>query len=60
MHTFWHVKTINVDQMTEYIIDSIQGMKVVHSIRSVGSMDLNKVLKKILACFCYFCVHVAW
>jgi len=28
----------------------------VHSIRSIGAMDVNKLLKKISICFCYFCV----
>ncbi len=27
-----------------------------HSIISVGVMDVNNIMKKSLSCFCYFCV----
>jgi hypothetical protein len=40
----------------------------VYYIRSIGPMDVNKLLRKTLACFCYFyvdpnfsaCENLAW
>ncbi len=55
MHTFWHVKTTYVDQMIEYIIDSMQRMNDVHSIWFVRSMDLNKILKKLGLFLLFLC-----
>jgi len=55
-HTFWNVKLTNVDWVIEYTCSFIKRTRDVHSILLVGPMDVNKLLKKSLACFCYFCL----
>jgi len=45
-----------VDTIIEYTCDIIKGMRDVHSVRSIGAMHVNKLLKKTLACFYCFCV----
>jgi hypothetical protein len=54
--TFWHIKIIDVDKKIEYTCSTIKGTKDVHFVRSIDSIDVNKLLKKSLACFCCFCV----
>jgi hypothetical protein len=56
MRTFWHFNLVDVDKVIEYNINSIKGTRDVHSVRFVGLMDVNKLLRKTLACFCCFCV----
>jgi hypothetical protein len=56
MCTFWHFNLVNVDRVTKYNTNSIKGTRDVHSIQFVGLMDVNKLLRKTLACFCCFCV----
>jgi hypothetical protein len=51
-----------------YTCDTIKGSQDIHSIRYVNSSDVNKLLKKHLACFyCHYldgnfttCVNLAW
>ena len=49
---FWNVKESEVDREHEFDYESIVGCKDLHSIRSIGAMDVNKLLKRSLACFC--------
>ncbi len=55
-HTFWYIKPSDVDRVTECTFYTIKKTKEVHSIKSVGAIDANKILKKSSTCFCYFCV----
>lgn len=55
-HVFWHVKITNVDQENIYTCDNIKESQKIHSIRSFSSNDVNKLLKKDLACFCFHCL----
>jgi len=45
-----------VDRATKYTCETIKGARNVHLVMSVGAMHVNKLLKKNLACFYYFCV----
>jgi hypothetical protein len=46
------VNKSNVDQQAMYICDTIEGSQDIHSIQFVSSSDVNKLLKKHLACLC--------
>jgi hypothetical protein len=48
---FWHVNLADVDHAIESTCSSIKGTKDVHSIWFVGSIDVNKLLKKSLVFF---------
>jgi hypothetical protein len=50
------VKIVDVDWITKGTTNSIKGTRDLHYVQFVGSMDVNKLLKKQLACFCYFYV----
>jgi hypothetical protein len=50
------VKPDDVDMVNEYTCEAIKGTKDLHSIRSMGVMDLNKLMKKSLSCLCSFYV----
>jgi hypothetical protein len=43
---------------TKYTCDTIKRRKDVHSIRFVGAMHVNKLLKNNLVCFCCLCVDL--
>lgn len=58
--TFWHVLEEDVDRETEYDCEPIKGCRDVHQIRSVGKLDVHKLLKRSLACFCPPCVDSNW
>jgi hypothetical protein len=49
------VKPTDVDRITEYTTNLIKGTRNMYYVWFVGSMDVNKLLKKNLACFCCFC-----
>ncbi len=55
-HIFWYIQPIDVDRVIDFTCTTIKGTKNVHSMNFVGAMDVNKLFKKNLACFCYFCV----
>ncbi len=50
------MKPDDVDKVNEYTCEAIKGTKDLHSIRSMGVMDLNKLMKKSLSCLCSFYV----
>ncbi len=50
------MKLVDVDQIIECTTNSIKGTRDMYCIQSIGSMDVNKLLKKSLACFCCLCV----
>ena len=50
------MKFDDVDRVNRYACEPIKGSQDLHSIRFVGVMDVNKIMKKSLSCFCYFCV----
>ncbi len=62
------MRTSNVNHQTMYTCDSIKGCRNLHSIKFIDVGDVNKLLKRILACFYYFyldsnytkCVNLAW
>jgi len=58
MCTFWYVKPIDVNDITEYTTNSIQGTMDVHCVWFVGPTNMNKLLKNNLACFCCFCTLI--
>ena len=58
--TFWHVLEEDVDRETEYDCEPIKGCRDMHQIRSVGPMEVNKLLKRSLACFCSACIATNW
>lgn len=58
--TFWHVLEDDVDRESNFDCDPIKGCREVHSVQSVGSMDVNKLLKRNLACFCTACIERDW
>jgi hypothetical protein len=58
--TFWHVLEDDVNRDIQYDCESIQGCRDVHQIRSVGKLDVHKLLKINLACFCCACLDSNW
>ena len=58
--TFWHVLEEDVDREIEYNCEPIMGCRDVHQIRSVGKLDVYKLLKRGLACFCPPCIESNW
>jgi hypothetical protein len=44
--TFWYIKPSYVDRVIEHTCDTIKGTREVHSIRSIGAIDVNKLLGK--------------
>ena len=58
--TFWHVLEEDVDREMEYDCEPIQGCRDVHQIRSVGKLDMHKLLKRNLACFYCACLDSNW
>jgi len=53
--TFFHVKPNDIDKVTKYIIETIKSTQDFHSIRSIGAMDVNKLMKKSLSYFhCFY------
>ncbi len=56
IRVFFHVKLDDIDKVNEYSCETIKGTKELHSIRSVGVMDVNKFMKKSLSCF--YCFYV--
>jgi hypothetical protein len=50
------VKPNDVDRVNQYDCEPIKGIQDLHSIKFVGVMDVNKIMKKNLSCFYYFCV----
>ena len=57
---FWHVLEGDVDRKHEYDYEPIPGYRDLHSIRSVGRMEVGKLLKRSLACFCFSCIQGRW
>jgi hypothetical protein len=53
---FFHLKPFDVDKVTQYTCHTIKGTKDLPSIKLVGVMDVNKLMKKSLSCFSCFCV----
>jgi hypothetical protein len=53
---FWHVGKDDTDRTNIITGDGIKGSRGLHSVRSVDCGDVNKLLKKNLACFCCFCM----
>jgi hypothetical protein len=41
MCTFWRVKPIDVNHVTKYTTNSIQGTRDVHYVQSIGPMDMT-------------------
>ena len=58
--TFWHVLEGDVDREHEYDCEPIPRCRDLHSIRSVGTMEVGKLLKRHLACFCFSCIEGNW
>jgi len=58
--TFWHVLEEDVDRETKYDYESIKGCRDVHQIQSVDKLNIHKLLKINLACFCLACVESKW
>jgi hypothetical protein len=58
--SFWHVLESDVARDGEFNIAGVKGTKSFHSVRSVGSMHVNKLLTKSLACFCSYCLDCNW
>jgi hypothetical protein len=58
--TFWHIQAADIDREHEYDCEPIIGCQHMHSIRSIGTMDVNKLLKRGLACFCPACIDYIW
>ncbi len=62
------MKPNDINRAIEYIVETIKGTKDSHSIRSIDAMDVNKLTKKSLSCFCCFyvdgnffaCENVPW
>jgi hypothetical protein len=50
------VKPDDTDKAIEYTIETIKGTRNSHSIRFVGAMDVNKLMKKGLSYLCCFYV----
>ena len=57
---FWHVLEGDVDRKHEYDYEPIPGCRDLHSIRSVGRMEVGKLLKRSLACFCFSYIQGRW
>jgi hypothetical protein len=54
---FFHVKPDDIDRVNEYSsCETINCTMELHSIRSMGVMDVNKLMKKSFSCFCCFSV----
>jgi hypothetical protein len=58
--TFWLVEVDDVDREHEYMVDTIEGTRDLHSVQSVNRMEVNKLLKRNLACFCFACIDEKW
>jgi hypothetical protein len=58
--TFWHIEQSDVDREHEFDCEAIARCREMHSDRSVGQMDLNKLLKRQLAYFCPSCIDCDW
>ena len=58
--TFWRIYDDEVDRVTEYDCEPIVGCRDLHSVRSVGAMDVNKLCVRKLACFCAACIECKW
>ena len=58
--TFWLVLEGDVDREHEYDCEPIPRCRDLHSIRSVGPMEVGKLLKRHLACFCFSCIEGNW
>lgn len=58
--TFWHIIEDDVDRENEYDCEPIRRCREVHQVRSVGSMEVNKLMKRNLACFCPACIAQKW
>jgi hypothetical protein len=58
--TLWLVGNTDVNRKSEYVCEMIQGTHNMHSIRSVSALDVNKLLKWSLACFCAACIDESW
>jgi hypothetical protein len=51
---FFHVKLDDIDKAIQYIVETIKGARDLHSVKFAGAMDVNKLMKKSLSCFCFF------
>jgi hypothetical protein len=58
--SFWHVLESDVARDEEFNIAGMKGTKSFHSVHSVGSMHVNKLLNKSLAYFCSYCLDCNW
>lgn len=45
-----------MDRVIDFTCTTIKGTRDVHFVKYVGAMDVNKLFKKNLACFCCFFV----
>ncbi len=48
---FWHVKLEDVDRLTKYTCETVKGIRDILLARLVSSGDVDKLMKKNLACF---------
>jgi hypothetical protein len=48
------VKLDDIDKAIQYIVETIKGARDLHSVKFAGAMDVNKLMKKSLSCFCFF------
>ncbi len=51
---FFHVKLDDIDKAIQYIVETIKGARDLHSVKFASAMDVNKLMKKSLSCFCFF------
>ena len=56
----WHVIEGDVDREHEYDCEPIPGCRDLYSIRSVGAMEVRKLMKCNLTCFCFSCIEGSW
>jgi hypothetical protein len=58
--TFWHIREADVDRAHQFDCEPIVSCRHMHSVRSVDTMDVNKLLKRGLACFFPACINCNW
>ncbi len=48
---FWRIKPHGIDGVIEYTCTTIRGTHDIHSVRFIGAMDVNKLLKNVYLAF---------